>query len=174
MSKLLQLKIVTPEKLILEELVEQVTIPTKEGEITILPNHVPLIAPLSSGDIVAFVSGEHIPIAVVGGFVEVKNNEEGQSEVAILADFAEHISELSDAISSKLENANIREISDLLHISKSTAMVWTLEVRFGKIALKRIENLREKGRKKAIITNKKKRLTIKLDIEKKVRKNFIL
>lgn len=101
MSKLLQLKIVTPEKLILEELVEYVSLPTKEGEITILPNHIPLIAPLSSGDIVAFVSGEHLPIAVVGGFVEVKNNEYGQTEVAVLADFAEHVSAISDEVIEK-------------------------------------------------------------------------
>lgn len=101
MSKLLQLKIVTPEKLILEELVEYVSLPTKEGEITILPNHIPLIAPLSSGDIVAFIAGEHLPIAVVGGFVEIKNNEMGQTEVAVLADFAEHVASLSDEVIEK-------------------------------------------------------------------------
>lgn len=101
MSKLLKLKIVTPEKLILEELVEAVTIPTKEGEITILANHIPLIAPLASGDIVSQVNGEYIPVAVVGGFVEVKSNEEGVTEVAILADFAEHISEISDEVIEK-------------------------------------------------------------------------
>ncbi|KKR35536.1 MAG: hypothetical protein UT67_C0001G0041 [Candidatus Magasanikbacteria bacterium GW2011_GWA2_40_10] len=83
------------------------------------------------------------------------------------------IAKKNKAIALRKKGRSLREISDLLHISKSTAMVWTLEVRLGKIALKRIENLREKGRKKAIITNKKKRLTIKLDIEKKVRKNFI-
>jgi F-type H+-transporting ATPase subunit epsilon len=101
MSKLLHLKIVTPEKLILEELVEQVTIPTKEGEITILANHIPLIAPLASGDIVAMINEEHLPIAVVGGFVEVKNNEMGQTEVAILADFAEHVGDISDEVIAK-------------------------------------------------------------------------
>ncbi len=101
MSKLLQLKIVTPEKLIIEEMVEQVTIPTKEGEITVLADHIPLIAPLSSGDIVAFVNGEHLPIAVVGGFVEVKANEKGITEVAILADFAEHVGDISDEVIEK-------------------------------------------------------------------------
>jgi F-type H+-transporting ATPase subunit epsilon len=101
MSKLLQLKIVTPEKLIIEEMVEQVTIPTKEGEITVLADHIPLIAPLSSGDIVAFVNGEHLPIAVVGGFVEVKTNEKGITEVAILADFAEHVGDISDEVIEK-------------------------------------------------------------------------
>jgi F-type H+-transporting ATPase subunit epsilon len=101
MSKLLQLKIVTPEKLILEELVEQVTLPTKEGEITILANHIPIIAPLASGDIVSMVNGEYIPIAVAGGFVEVKNNEKGITEVAILADYAIHVGDLSDEVIEK-------------------------------------------------------------------------
>lgn len=95
MAKKLQLKIVTPEKLILEELVEQVTIPTTEGEITILPDHVPLIATIASGDIVAVSNGEHIPMAVVGGFVETKK-ENDITTVTILADFAEHVSNISD------------------------------------------------------------------------------
>lgn len=96
MSKQLKLKIVTPEKLILEEEVESVTVPTTEGEITILKDHIPLVAGLASGDIVARKEGEEIPMALVGGFVEVKNSVDGQTEVAILADFAEHIGEITD------------------------------------------------------------------------------
>lgn len=94
-SKQLQLKIVTPEKLILEETVDQVTIPTTEGEITILPEHIPLIASLASGEIVGVSNGEPIPMAVVGGFVEVKN-EGGNTVVAVLADFAEHVASISE------------------------------------------------------------------------------
>ncbi len=104
MSKKLNLKIITPEKLILEESVDQVTFPTTEGELTVLPEHVPLIANLASGDIVATANGEPIPYAVVGGFVEVKNIN-GVTNVAILADFAEHVSELSD---SAIEKAKAR------------------------------------------------------------------
>ena len=110
-TKQLKLKIVTPERLILEEMVDQVTIPGSEGEMTILPDHIPLIAGLSSGDVVAVVGGEYVPMAVVGGFVEIKSrrleesgprpNASGKdsdniTEVAVLADFTEHISELSD------------------------------------------------------------------------------
>jgi len=94
--KQIKLKIITPEKLILEEMVDQVTLPGTEGELTILPEHIPFITGLASGDIVAVTGGEHVPMAVVGGFVEVKNDEEGNTVVAILADFAEHVSELSD------------------------------------------------------------------------------
>ncbi len=96
MAKQIKLKIITPEKLILEEVVDQVTLPGTEGELTILPEHIPLITGLASGDIVAVTGGEHIPMAVVGGFVEVKNDKDGNTVVAILADFAEHVSELSD------------------------------------------------------------------------------
>jgi F-type H+-transporting ATPase subunit epsilon len=96
MSKQLKLKIVTPEKLILEEMVDQVTLPTTEGEVTILPDHIPLISGLASGDVVALTNGEHVPMAVVGGFVEIKQGKEGITEVAVLADFAEHVSTLSD------------------------------------------------------------------------------
>jgi|SRR3989344_1296290 len=95
-SKKLKLKIVTPERLILEEDVDQVTFPSTEGELTILPDHIPLIAGLASGDVVAVTNGEHLPWAVVGGFVEVKKDENEQTTVAVLADFAEHVSELSD------------------------------------------------------------------------------
>ena len=102
MAKQLKLKIVTPERLILEEVVDQVTIPTTEGEITILPDHIPLVVGLAAGDVVALSNGEQVPMAVVGGFVEVKKNKEGMTEVAVLADFAEHVAELSDE---KIEQA---------------------------------------------------------------------
>jgi F-type H+-transporting ATPase subunit epsilon len=124
MSKQLKLKIVTPEKLVLEELVESVTLPTMEGEITILPEHVPIIAGLKSGDVVAFVNGEHVPMAVVGGFVEVKK-EEGVTTVAVLADFAEHIADITDEAIEKAKAraeelqkiANNKEIVDFEHFA---------------------------------------------------------
>jgi F-type H+-transporting ATPase subunit epsilon len=95
-TKQLKLRIVTPERLVLEEMAEQVSLPTTLGEITVLPDHIPLITGLASGDIVAVTGGEHAPFAVVGGFVEIKKNEDGITEVAVLADFAEHVAELSD------------------------------------------------------------------------------
>ena len=107
MSKQLKLKIVTPERLVFEEAVDQVSLPTTLGEITILPDHIPLITGLTSGDVVAYVNSEQVPMAVVGGFVEVRKNPEGATEVAILADFAEHLAEISDE---KIEKARARAL----------------------------------------------------------------
>lgn len=104
-TKQLKLKIVTPERLILEEMVNQVSLPTTLGEITVLPDHIPLITELTSGDIVAEANGDLVPMAVAGGFVEVKQNEQGLTEVAVLADFAEHVSELTEE---KIEQAKAR------------------------------------------------------------------
>ena|SRR3989338_4156382 len=95
MSNRIKLKIVTPEKLILEEEVDAVIVPTLEGEITILPEHIPIVAGLKSGDIVGIKDGEHIPMAVVGGFIEVKK-ENNETMVVILADFAEHVADITE------------------------------------------------------------------------------
>ena len=124
MSKQLKLKIVTPEKLILEELVDQVTFPTTEGELTVLPEHVAMIAGLASGDVVALVGGEHVPMAVSGGFAEVKNVS-GMTEVAILADFAEHVSDITEDVIKQAEDkalelkkmADNKEVVDFEHFA---------------------------------------------------------
>jgi F-type H+-transporting ATPase subunit epsilon len=113
MSKQLKLKIVTPERLILEEMVDQVSLPTTEGEITILPDHIPLIAGLAAGDVVASADGEHMPMAVFGGFVEIKKNDKNETEVAVLADFAEHLRELSDTAIEKAK-ARAEELKKLM------------------------------------------------------------
>lgn len=96
-TKTLKLKIATPERLILEEEVALVTLPTTEGQITVLPGHVPLISSLGLGEILAkgnTATGEDdVPMTVSGGFIEVKQTPEG-SEVIILANTAEHVSQL--------------------------------------------------------------------------------
>jgi len=118
MSKKLQLKIFTPEKQILDEMVDFVTLPTTEGTITILPNHIPLIASLATGDIIATTNGEEIPIAVVGGFIETK--KEGEvTAVTILADFAEHVSDISEI---EIEKAKARA-EELKLIAKNKEIV---------------------------------------------------
>lgn len=107
MSSQLKLKIITPEKTILEEMVDSVTLPTTEGEVGVFPDHIPLVSALRSGDIVAKVGNEIVPIAVSGGFIEIHNNE-----VAVLADFAEHVSEISEDVVAQAR-ARAEEISKM-------------------------------------------------------------
>ena len=96
----IQLKIATPESLIMQEEVDQVSLPTKKGEITVLPNHIPLIAQLQFGELVAKKENEDIPFAIWGGFVEIKNNN-----VIVLCDVAEFA---EDLVLEKIEEAKIK------------------------------------------------------------------
>ncbi len=89
-DKYIQFEIVTPERTVLKEKVSQVTVPTKEGEITVLPNHIPLVAVLVPGVIeVKTPKGDVEVMAVSGGFIEVLKDK-----VVILADTAERAEEI--------------------------------------------------------------------------------
>ena len=112
MSNHIQLKIITPEKKVFDESVDSVTLPTQDGEITVLPGHIPLISALTSGDIVARADGHEIPFAVVGGFVEVDNGKE--AGIIVLADFAEHVGDISDSVIAEAEKraAEIRTMKE--------------------------------------------------------------
>lgn len=90
---MIHFKIVTPERVVYENDVLQVSLPTTTGEITILPNHVPLISVVSAGELnIKDAGGEHT-IAIAGGAVEVRPG----NEVVILADNAERADEIDVA-----------------------------------------------------------------------------
>lgn len=82
---LLNLKIVTPEKLVFDETeFESVTIPTESGEITILPGHIPLITKVSPGEIIARKKGKEQALVTTNGFL----NLSASGEILVLADYA--------------------------------------------------------------------------------------
>lgn len=89
MKSKIKFKIVTPEKTVFESEIDQVTLPTAEGEITVLPDHIPLISVLKAGDLVIKKDGEESDIAVSSGMIEVQKNE-----ITVLADTAERAEEI--------------------------------------------------------------------------------
>jgi len=90
MENTIKFKIVTPEKTIYEDEIIQVTIPTADGEITVLANHIPLISVLKGGEMkIKDKNGEHV-MAIAGGFLEIKGN----NEIVILADNAERAGDI--------------------------------------------------------------------------------
>ena len=79
----LQLEIVTPERKEFSEEVEMVVIPGLEGELGVLPNHVPLMTTLKPGELTIVQNGECSYLAVGKGFAEIT-----QDRVSILTDMA--------------------------------------------------------------------------------------
>lgn len=81
----LSLKIVSPEKLVLEELdLESVTLPTEEGEITILPGHIPLVSSIVPGEIVARKKNKDMSLITTKGFLRLDKN----GQIFVLSDYA--------------------------------------------------------------------------------------
>lgn len=83
MANTLKLEIVTPEAKIYSEDVEMVTLTGSEGEMGILPLHMPLMTELVSGELIARKDGKNVFLAVGDGFVQVTGDR-----VAILTDMA--------------------------------------------------------------------------------------
>ena len=73
MEKNFNLEIISPEKIILSEKVNSVTMPSFEGEMTILPDHIPLITFLRPG-IVRIEGSKESEYFVEEGTVEFSNN----------------------------------------------------------------------------------------------------
>ena len=91
MAKLL-LEIVTPEAKSFSGEVDMVVLPGVEGELGILPMHVPLMTRLLPGEVRILRDGKETDLVVGTGFVEVS-----QTHVSILTDMAMADTEIDEA-----------------------------------------------------------------------------
>ena len=83
MANTIKLEIVTPEAKVYSQDVEMVTLTGSDGEMGILPLHMPLMTLLVAGEIVARKDGKNEYLAVGDGFVQVTGDR-----VAVLTDMA--------------------------------------------------------------------------------------
>ncbi len=90
MADTLQLEIVTPDRLVVNEQVEEVEIPGKSGYLEALPQHAPLITELAPGELTYKRGGTVNRLAVSWGFAEVLPDK-----VTILAQTAERPEEIN-------------------------------------------------------------------------------
>jgi len=110
----IKFEIVTPERIVLKEEVLQVTVPTKQGEITVLPNHIPLVASLQPGVIEILKPDNSREImSLSGGFIEVFKNK-----VVILADTAERAEEIDIDKSEEARALAEKSVKDIRHFDQ--------------------------------------------------------
>ena len=89
MTQKLILSIVTPEKQLVSEEVDQVNVPGTEGDLGILHDHAPILTLLRSGQLSYEKEGETIVLVVSGGYLEVTDNR-----VTVLAETGEFLHEI--------------------------------------------------------------------------------
>ncbi len=83
MPNTLRLEIVTPDAKTYSDDVDMVVLPAAEGEMGILPMHIPLLTALRPGELRVTKNGQDIYLAVGEGFIEVT-----QTSVSVLTDMA--------------------------------------------------------------------------------------
>jgi len=100
MANTLKLEIVTPDARTYSEDVEMVTLPGAEGEMGVYPQHVPLMAQIVAGEVIARKDGRDHFLAVGEGFVQIM-----PVRVAIMTDMAIRAENIDEA---KAEEARKR------------------------------------------------------------------
>jgi F-type H+-transporting ATPase subunit epsilon len=87
----IHLEIVTAERTVMSDDVDQINAPGAAGRMGILPRHEPLLTTLIPGELTIVKGGERTPFAISGGFMEVLPDR-----VTILADTAERADEIDE------------------------------------------------------------------------------
>jgi F-type H+-transporting ATPase subunit epsilon len=125
MADTFQFEIVTPEKLVVRDVAEEMQIPGKNGYLGILPGHAPLITELGVGEISYRVGGYTHRLAVAWGFAEVLPDK-----VTILAETAE-----------RAEEINVKRAEDAKRRAEECLKSGNLEIDFdrAKVALERAD-----------------------------------
>lgn len=104
----LTLEIVTPEARVYSDTIETVVIPTVEGEIGVLPGHIPLLTQVEDGELRVTKNGQTEFLVIGGGFAQVEGdrvrvlaehaiNEQVIDEKAVEAALARAEAQLKDA-----------------------------------------------------------------------------
>jgi F-type H+-transporting ATPase subunit epsilon len=88
----LTLEIVTPERALVTEQVDEVQLPGSEGYFGVLPGHTPLLATLQVGEMWYRIGQEKHYLAIAFGFVEVRPDR-----VTVLAQIAERAQDIDVA-----------------------------------------------------------------------------
>ncbi len=112
MADTIQLEIVTPDRLLVNEQVEEVEIPGKSGYLEAMPQHAPLITELAPGELTYKSGGKMNRLAVSWGFAEVLPDK-----VTILAQTAERPEEINVQ---RAQEAKNKAEEQLLHPKPDT------------------------------------------------------
>jgi len=101
----IKFKVVTLERVTYQDEIDQLTVSTEAGEITVMARHAPLVSILKPGELRIKKDGQTVVLAVSTGFLEICKN----SEVYVLADSADRAEEI-DVEASKQARARAEEL----------------------------------------------------------------
>src|SRR4030043_2058397 len=94
---MIHLQIITPEKITFDDEVDQVSLPSTTGQITVLPNHIPLVTSIEAGELIYKKHQKETHLAAGFGFAQID-----AQNVKVLVDLAAEEEEIEER---KIEEA---------------------------------------------------------------------
>ncbi|MCC5790129.1 MAG: ATP synthase F1 subunit epsilon [Opitutales bacterium] len=107
----LHLEIVTPHGKAYESPVDQVILPTKQGEVGLLPGHLPLLTQVDAGELRVLKKGKTEYLAVSSGFAQVM-----QDKISVLTESAIDVEEIDPTVVEQAmakAQAELKEAADV-------------------------------------------------------------
>ncbi|MCH7912908.1 MAG: F0F1 ATP synthase subunit epsilon [Deltaproteobacteria bacterium] len=117
MAEKIQLRLVTPSRLLLDEVVDEVTAPGVLGEFGVLPNHIAFLATLEIGEMSYKQGVQRVYLALSGGYAEVLDNV-----MTVLANAAEFGGEIDVERAREARERTEKKLEELNREDKEFAM----------------------------------------------------
>ncbi len=108
MAEKIQLRLVTPSRLLLDEEVDEVTATGVLGEFGVLPNHIAFLATLEIGEMSYKLGNQSVHLALSGGYAEVLDNV-----MTVLANAAEFGGEIDVERARKARERTEKKLEEL-------------------------------------------------------------
>jgi F-type H+-transporting ATPase subunit epsilon len=128
----LRLEIVTPEAKTYSEEVDFVTLPAADGEIGVFPNHVPLMAQVSAGEVFAKKDGRDYFLAIGEGFVQITPDR-----VAIMTDMAIKAENIDEAKAEEAKRRAEARLAEKLDDEEAATVAASLAHSLAQLKVKR-------------------------------------
>jgi F-type H+-transporting ATPase subunit epsilon len=124
MADKIRLRVVTPSRLLLDDVVDEVTAPGALGEFGVLPNHIAFLTLLVPGEMSYKEGTARYYLAVSGGYAEVLDNV-----MTVLAPAAEFAGEINTDRARQAKESAEKRIAELNYEDKefnsaATALEW--------------------------------------------------
>jgi F-type H+-transporting ATPase subunit epsilon len=132
MDNTLRLEIVTPDATVYSEDVDMVTLPGSEGQMGILPQHVPLMTHMVPGEMIARKNGQNRFLVVGEGFVEITGDH-----VAVLTDLAIDAENLDEATAEEARQQAVVRLDDRMSSEELASINTALARSLAQLRVKR-------------------------------------
>ncbi len=133
----LHLKVITPEKLLVDEQVSQVNVSTTQGQIGILPHHTNLMAKLEPGELVIKKEGKVESLAIGDGFLQVAENI-----LTVMTDLATYATEIDEQAVEEAKKRAEQALEQTLSDEEYAETLANLEKSLAQLRVKRRHRVR--------------------------------